>query len=167
MKRYIIPIGIIIFIINSTIIYILRPKSNTYHYSSPQIITVEIYGEIYFPGKYQILENSTLDDLINYAQGVKPTADVSSINLNEVLQPNFTYHIPSTIHDDERKIKYNLNEITYQELLTLDGITENRALHIIMHREKIGKFNSIEELLDVKYIGEVTYNKIKDYFFIR
>lgn len=167
MKRYIILIGVIVFLINSAIIFVLRPKKNSYTFNDPNLINVEIYGDINFPGKYQVLENTTLNDLINYSQGVKETADLSKINLNEVLQPNYTYYIPSTIENKENQIKYNLNEITYQQLLTLDGITENRALNIILYRENNGKFKSVEELLNVKYIGEVTYDKIKDYFFVR
>ncbi|MGI6781866.1 MAG: helix-hairpin-helix domain-containing protein [Acholeplasmataceae bacterium] len=167
MKRLIIPIGVIIFLVVSVGIFISKPKKETYTHQTPKIIVVEIYGEVNFPGKYQVLENMTLNDLISFSQGVKPTADLTNINLNEVLQPNYRYHIPSSNENEEKPNQYNLNEVNYNVLITIPNITESRAISILTYREQVGKFNSIEELLNVKGIGEVTYNKIKDYFFIR
>ena len=63
--------------------------------------------------------------------------------------------------------QYNLNEVNYNTLITIPGITETRAINILTYREQNNKFNSVEELLNVKGIGEVTYDKIKDYFYIR
>ncbi|MGI6786941.1 MAG: helix-hairpin-helix domain-containing protein [Acholeplasmataceae bacterium] len=167
MKKLIIPTGVIAFFIVSAIIFISRPKKETYTYQTPKIINVEIYGDINFPGKYQVLEYMTLSDLINFSQGVKPTADLSEINLNEILQANHRYYIPSTVESLEKPNQYNLNDVNYNILITIPNITETRAINILTYREQVGKFQSVEELLNVKGIGEVTYNKIKDYFFIR
>lgn len=167
MKKIIIPGGVVVFLVISAVIFLDRPKPIIYQNSDPKIFTVEIYGEVNFPGKYQVLEHSTLNDLINYSQGVKTTADLSNINLNEVLEPNYRYHIPSTNNNEEKPNQYNLNEVNYNVLITIPNITESRAISILTYRESVGKFKSVEELLNVKGIGEVTYNKIKDYFFIR
>ena len=57
--------------------------------------------------------------------------------------------------------KINLNKATIEELQTLDGIGETKAKAIIAYRQEKGKFNSIEELLEVTGIGEALYDKIK------
>ena len=48
-----------------------------------------------------------------------------------------------------------------EELLTLNGIGESKALAIIEYRNT-SKFNTIEELMNVSGIGESLYNKVKD-----
>ena len=47
--------------------------------------------------------------------------------------------------------------------MTLPGIGEAKAKTIIDYREKNGKFNSVEDLLNVDGIGEKLYEQIKIY----
>ena len=63
--------------------------------------------------------------------------------------------------------KINLNTATKEELLTLDGIGESYADRIIAYRENNGPFQSPEEIMQVKGIGEKTYQKIKDRIIVR
>jgi competence protein ComEA len=53
----------------------------------------------------------------------------------------------------------NLNTATLDELITLDGIGEVIAKRIIEYRETYG-FRSVEELKNIKGIGDVKYAKI-------
>ena len=57
--------------------------------------------------------------------------------------------------------KINLNKATLEELQTLEGIGESKAKAIIAYRDEKGKFNNIEELLEVSGIGEKLYESIK------
>ena len=57
--------------------------------------------------------------------------------------------------------KISLNNATKEELMTLPGIGESKALLIIEYR-KANRFNSIEEIMNVKGIGKSIYEKIKD-----
>lgn len=57
----------------------------------------------------------------------------------------------------------NINTSTAEELCTLYGIGTVRAQAIIDYRENNGGFVSIEELMQIKGIGEGIYSKIKDY----
>jgi comEA protein len=59
-------------------------------------------------------------------------------------------------------VKVNINTATAEELIQIKGIGKTIASRIIEHRQKIGKFNSIEELKDVKGIGDKLFLKIKD-----
>ena len=50
--------------------------------------------------------------------------------------------------------------------MTLTGIGEKKAEDIIKYREENGAFTSIEDIKNVKGIGNSIYEKIKDYITI-
>ncbi len=60
----------------------------------------------------------------------------------------------------------NLNSADVKDLMQLPGIGEKTAQNIIDYRNSIKKFTSVNQLIDVKGIGESKFQKIKKYFFI-
>ena len=62
----------------------------------------------------------------------------------------------------EDNAKVNINTATIEELASLQGIGEKKAKAIVEHREKVGAFTTIEDLKDVKGIGDKIFDKIKD-----
>ena len=58
--------------------------------------------------------------------------------------------------------KININTANSEELQSLKGIGPSTASSIIAYREEYGGFSSIEEIMNVKRIGEKTFAKIKD-----
>ena len=58
--------------------------------------------------------------------------------------------------------KISLNHATKEELLTLTGIGESKANLIIEYRNQNGGFKTIEEIKNVKGIGDKMFEKIKD-----
>jgi len=58
--------------------------------------------------------------------------------------------------------KVNLNSATSEQLQSISGIGPVTAKSIIEYRTKVGKFNKIEEVINVKGIGEKKFQKIKD-----
>ena len=64
--------------------------------------------------------------------------------------------------DPVKTEKINLNTATAEMLETIPGIGPETARRIVDHRTKIGKFKRIEEILNIKGIGEKKYLKIKD-----
>ena len=58
--------------------------------------------------------------------------------------------------------KVNISTATKEVLMSLDGIGAAYADRIIEYREQNGPFQSPDDLLKVKGIGEKTYDRIKD-----
>jgi comEA protein len=55
----------------------------------------------------------------------------------------------------------NLNSATAAQLQTLPGIGASAAQRILDYRQKNGSFKKIEELMNVKGIGEKSFLKLK------
>jgi competence protein ComEA len=56
----------------------------------------------------------------------------------------------------------NINTATSAQLQTLPGVGEKTAERILEYRQKNGSFKKIEELMNVKGIGEKSFLKMKD-----
>jgi competence protein ComEA len=137
------------------------------HAPMPELYEVDIAGAVVFPGRYVFYFPVTVETLISYAGGVLETADISQINLRMSLQRDAQITIP-TLQPTEtsHQLKINLNQANFQTLYALPYISESIALSILMYREQHGSFQHIDELLNVKYIGPATLEKIKDYFIL-
>ena len=57
----------------------------------------------------------------------------------------------------------NLNSATQAQLETLPGVGAATAKRIIEYRQKSGGFKKVEELMNVKGIGEKAFLKLKPY----
>ena len=55
--------------------------------------------------------------------------------------------------------RMNINTATASDFLTLQGIGVNTAERIIRHRTQIGRFRHVDELMQVKGIGQATLDK--------
>ena len=64
--------------------------------------------------------------------------------------------------ESEKKVMVNINKATQAELENLPGIGPAIATRIIEYRNENGKFSSIDDIKNVKGIGDAKYEKIKD-----
>lgn len=58
--------------------------------------------------------------------------------------------------------RININEATAEELDLLPGIGPAKARAIIEYRETFGRFETPEQLMEVKGIGKKTFERLKD-----
>lgn len=59
--------------------------------------------------------------------------------------------------------KVNINTATVEQLTTLPGVGPKLATRIVEHRQKEGAFHSVQDLLNVKGIGEKNLARIQGY----
>ena len=142
-------------------------------------IFVHIDGWIQNPGVYEIKENDRVNAIIEKAGGLKEGASIKSINLAARLSDGDKIYIPN--REEEKQIetaevkgnnigtvkitknnKININKASITELKQITGIGESTANKIIDYRENVGKFKKIEDIKEVKGIGDSKYKSIKD-----
>lgn len=140
-------------------------------------IVVEIKGAIKNPNVYWIDEESIVEDLINKAGGLNENADINSINRAEKLKNHQLIIIPDNSNHENTNVNVNIlrsnkdnlssnliniNTADEKELDSLPGVGPSKAKDIIRYREEKGEFKSIEDIKNVKGIGESSFEKLKD-----
>ncbi|MBQ6392956.1 MAG: ComEA family DNA-binding protein [Eubacterium sp.] len=129
-------------------------------------IYVHVCGCVKNPGLYRLKEGSRIDAAIRAAGGFSKEADEKSVNLALPVKDGTQIEVLSASVSEEknssRDSRINLNLAQKEDLMTLNGIGENRALAIIAYREEHGGFSSVEELKEVEGIGDGIYQKIKN-----
>lgn len=142
-----------------------------------QTFIVEIKGEVMKPGVYAMKKDSRLNDLVLEAGGASPDANFRHINLAIRLIDGDSFYIPNLDEEEmspdepgstENKDKtIDLNKATKEELMTVPGIGPSTADNILNYRDEAGRFNSVDDLLNVDRIGDKTLEKIRSYFIVR
>ena len=64
------------------------------------------------------------------------------------------------------KLQVNLNTATSEELTELPRIGDTVAARIVAYRKKNGSFTKVEELMNVKGIGEKTFLRLRPYLLV-
>ena len=100
----------------------------------------------------------TAQDAIEKAGGLTDNADVQSISMIEQLSPDTVLIIPSI---QETKELVSINNASLEELDTLPGVGPSIAQRIIEYRKE-QPFTSLEDLKNVKGIGDKTFEKMKE-----
>ena len=121
-------------------------------------ISVEIRGKVENPGVYELPLGSTVQDILKLA---KPDKDA---NLDVLSYQNVLYNKQILVIEQKSEKKLiSINCASLEELSSLPGIGPSTAAKIIEYREKIGSFQTLEDLMKVKGIGNGKFNKLKEY----
>jgi competence protein ComEA len=143
-------------------------------------IFVHIEGAINSPGVKEVKRGTRLFELIELSDGELEEADLSRLNLSQVLKDEQKVVVPYKVNEQEEKTSQvnttkaiaksssnnsslvNINYASKEELETLPGIGPAMASKIIDYRNENGFFNSIEDIKNISGIGDAKFEKIKD-----
>lgn len=129
-------------------------------------IYVYVCGHVKTPGVYTLEPESRICDALDLAGGVTEDGNPEALAQAEYVTDGQTIYVPGL--NDETGISekedglIDINTADKEMLMTLPGIGESKADIIIQYREEHGKFESIEDLMNIPGIKEGVFNKIKD-----
>ena len=71
-------------------------------------------------------------------------------------------HVPKSIQNQNRSAPrlLNLNQATEGDLVQLPGVGPRLAARILEHRNRVGRFHEVADLLEVKGIGPKRYKRL-------
>jgi competence protein ComEA len=140
-------------------------------------VTAHVAGAVAKPGVYDLAGGARVIDAVEAAGGGAPDADLNRLNLaakvvdgQRVLVQRVGEAGPagsasaggSGGGSADPSGLVNLNSATQAELEALPGIGPSLAGAIVTERERRGGFRSVNELRDVRGIGEKRFADLKD-----
>jgi competence protein ComEA len=142
-------------------------------------LMVDVRGAVAKPGVYTLPAGSRVQDALAQAGDLLPNADTRSLNparkINDgeqiyvplvgeatALPPTSGKGVQSTPATKTPIGKINVNTATLEELDLLPGIGPTIAQRIIDYRNENGDLKHLEDLKNVRGIGDALYGKIKD-----
>jgi len=119
---------------------------------------IYLSGAVVSEGIYDVGEDYTIHDLLQAAGGVTEDADISKIKIQVLRVDENPFDIP----EEPVETKININTASFEMLQTLTNIGPVIAQNIIDYRDKHGPFRSVDELKNVKRIGDKTLDDMRD-----
>ena len=144
---------------NPTPPVIMPPPSNPTPPTKIGRVVVQVSGAVRNPGMFEVDDDTRVGEVIELAGGTNIIAETAEINFARRVVDGEQILIPKRVVGS-REAKpvsipavLDLNLATGEQLAALPGIGQDLGAAIVSHRRRIGKFTSIEQLLDVKGLG--------------
>jgi competence protein ComEA len=143
--------------------------------TAPTELVVHVAGAVALPGVHDVAAGARVIDAVNAAGGLTPSADGARINLAAPVADGERVYVPAVGEPAPPAVAgpsggagssapsgpLNLNTATADELDGLPGVGPATAAAIIEHRDRIGGFTSVDQLLDVRGIGEAKLEQLR------
>lgn len=147
------------------------------------VLYVHVCGAVLSEGVYALTEGQRIADAVSLAGGMTEDADTAAINLAMRVEDGMMIRVPlrteeaagqesATVQVGVTPVQQtgvkaeaagviNINTAGVEELKTLHGIGQRYAEAIITYREHSGGFKSVEDIKNVKGIGDKTFERIR------
>lgn len=138
-------------------------------------VTAYVAGEVVAPGVYALPSGSRIHEFVAAAGGLSPVADAVSINMAGKVVDGQRIVVPALSHAATSSPgargpiqlstpgPVNLNAASLQDLAALPRIGPVTAAAIVRWREEHGGFGSVDDLLEVRGIGQATLDALRPY----
>lgn len=164
-----------------------EPKTSIQSDSSPDMIVVDVAGEVENPSVIQLPLSSRINDAIEAAGGLTAKADITQINRAAILSDGEKIYIPTlpiTIPESDPTTSnnstpnasidpnssnqklININYASSLELQEIPGVGPVTSEKILQYRQEHGLFRKLDDIKKVSGIGDKTYAKMKPYICI-
>ena len=131
-----------------------------------ETIFVYVCGAVNEEGVYELPAGSRMYEAIEMAGGFRADAMATEMNQAEVLSDAMKIYVPTIEEVLERQSqssgKVNINQASKEQLMTLPGVGASKAESIIRHREENGRFQKIEDIMEISGIKEGLFEQIKN-----
>lgn len=116
--------------------------------------------KIYIPSHNENKEGNAMNNCdVSSEDYVTSNSGVQNLESNSSRKSNSS---SSASTKKDANLKVNINTASQSELETLPGIGSATALKIVTYRNENGKFQTIDDIKNVKGIGNSKFEKIKD-----
>lgn len=157
-----------------------RPTASASASAGPSVF-VHILGRVRKPGLYEVAGTARAVDVVAAAGGFQNDADQAALNLARTVTDGEQIVVPrvgesppplSPAGSDSPAsgtgtAPVDLNAADEATLETLTGVGPATAAAIIAWRDEHGRFESVDDLLDVTGIGEKKLEKLRDGVVVR
>lgn len=155
------------------------PASTAPTTSQPSTFVVHAAGAVAVPGLHEVASGARVADVLAAAGGPSPDADLDRVNLAAPVADGERVWFPR-IGEPAPPVAVgatasgggttsaapvgplDLNTASAEELDELPGIGPAIAAAIVEHRERNGRFASVDDLLDVPGIGDAKLAQLRD-----
>jgi competence protein ComEA len=144
--------------------------------TAPVQVVAHAAGAVRAPGVYRLESGSRAADLVAAAGGATPDADLQRLNLAAPVADGERVYVPRVgevappavagpsggASEGSGDGPVNLNTATAEQLEELPGVGPAIAAAILDERERRGRFATVDDLLDVRGIGEARLEQLRD-----
>ena len=122
-------------------------------------VVVHVSGAVRNPGMFEVNDDTRVGEAIELAGGTTTIAETAEINFARRVVDGEQIFVPKRVVGSReakpvsKPAVLDLNLATGKQLADLPGVGQDLGAAIVAYRRRIGKFTSIEQLLEVKGIG--------------
>ena len=134
-------------------------------------VDVHVAGWVVSPGVVSIPEGSIVADAVAAAGGMRTGAAAETLNLAAPVADGDQIVVPGPGEETSSGAPgspgpggglLSLNTATADELQELPGVGPVLAERIVSHRDAVGRFETVDDLLEVSGIGEAKLAALRD-----